>query len=109
MGPLSDGARTPGGISHPAAYRMARRHKPRRGPGNVWIYPKSEDVLEECELRTVADYIATRRQTIVTYVATRPILDDCRQGKRKRGAVPHRWWWEQQMDLDVADATGSDD
>ena len=72
-----------------AAYRMARRHKPRRGPGNVWIYPKSEDVLEECGLRTVTDYIETRRQTITTYVATRPILDECRQGERKRGAVPH--------------------
>jgi hypothetical protein len=32
----------------------------------------------------------------------------CRQGERKRGAVPHRWWGEQQMDLDVNDATGSD-
>ncbi len=36
------------------AYQMARQHKPRRGPGNAWIYPKSEDVLEECSLCTVA-------------------------------------------------------
>jgi len=43
------------------------------------------------------------------YVTTRPILTECRQGERKRGAVPHRWWWEQQMDLDVNDATGSDE
>ncbi len=72
-----------------AAYRMACRHKPRRGPGNVWIYPKSEDVLEECGLCTVADYIKTRWQTITTYVATRLILDKCRQGERRQGAVPH--------------------
>ena len=26
-----------------------------------------------------------------------------------RGAVPHCWWWEQQMDLDVSDAIGSDE
>ena len=31
-----------------AAYGMAVRHKPQRGPGNRWIYPKSKDVLKEC-------------------------------------------------------------
>ncbi len=46
---------------------------------------------------------------IAVYVATRPILIECRQGEWKRGAVPHRWWWEQQMDLDVNDAIGSDE
>ena len=88
-----------------AAYRMAVRHKPRRGPVNRWIYPKSKDVLEECGMSTLEEY----QQTIAVYVATRPILIECRQGERKRGAVPHRWWWEQQMDLDVNDATGSDE
>ena len=92
-----------------AAYRMAVRHKPRRGPGHGWIYPKSKDVLEECGMSTLEEYITVRRQTIAVYVATRPILTECRQGERKRGAVPHRWWWEQQMDLDVNDPTGSDE
>ena len=58
---------------------------------------------------TLEEYIMIRRQTIAVYVATRPILIECRQGERKRGAVPHRWWWEQQMDLDVNDAIGSDE
>ena len=49
-----------------------------------------------------------RRQTITVYVATRPILIECRQGEQKRGAVPHHWWWEQPMDLDVSNAIGSD-
>jgi hypothetical protein len=49
------------------------------------------------------------RQTIVVYPATWPVLIECRQGKQKRGAVPHCWWWEQQMDLDVNDAIGSDE
>ena len=89
-----------------AAYRMAVRHKPRRGPVNRWIYPKSKDVLEECEMSTLEEYITVRRQTIavLVYVATRPILIECRQGERKRRAVPHCWWWEQQMDLDISDA-----
>ena len=92
-----------------AAYRMARWHKPCRSPGNAWIYPKLEDVLEECGLCTVAAYIETRWQTIATYVATHPILDKCRQGERRGGAVPHHWWWEQKMDLDLMDATGSNE
>jgi len=92
-----------------AAYQMAVRHKPRRGLGNRWIYPKSKDVLEEYGMSILEEYITIRRQTITVYVTTRPILIKCRQGKRKRGAVPHRWWWEQQMDLDINDATGSDE
>jgi hypothetical protein len=88
---------------------MTKQHKPRRGPGYQWIYPKSEDVLEECGLRTIGEYIDIRWQTIAVYVATRPILDKCEQGVRKRGAIPRRWWWEQKMSLDVADATGSDE
>ena len=91
-----------------AAYRMAKENKPRRRPGHWWVYPKSADVLEECGLKTIAEYINVRRQTIAEYVATRPILDKCVQGEQKRGAILCCWWWEQKMDLDVADATGSD-
>ncbi len=47
-----------------AAYRMAVRHKPRRGPGHGWIYPKSKDVLEECGMSTLEEYITIRWQTI---------------------------------------------
>jgi hypothetical protein len=92
-----------------AAYRMAVKHKPRKGPGNTWSYPKSKDLLEKCGMSTTEESIAVRRQMIAVYVATRPILHKCRQGERKRGAVPHRWWWEQQMDLDVNNTIGSDE
>jgi hypothetical protein len=87
-----------------AAYQMAKMHKPRRGPRNEWIYPRSEDVLKECGMKTIAKYVQIRQQTIVVYVATRPILQECRQGEQQRGAVLHPWWWEQPMDLDVPDA-----
>ena len=92
-----------------AGWRMAVRHKPWRGPGHGWIYPKSKDVLEECRMSTLAEYILVCRQTIAVYMATRPILTNCRQGKHKREAVPHRWWWEQQMDLDIHDPLGSNE
>jgi hypothetical protein len=87
-----------------AAWRMAQKHKLRRGPQKEWVYPKSEDVLRECGMKSIAEYIQIRRQTIAVYVATRPILQECRQGEQQSRAVPHRWWWEQPMDLDVPDA-----
>jgi hypothetical protein len=64
------------------------------------------DVLQECGLKTIEEYIGIRQQMIVVYVAARLILNECRQGKQKRGAVPRLWWWEQPMDLDVEDTFG---
>ncbi len=92
-----------------AAYRMAKTNRPKREPNREWIYPRSKDVLKECGMRTMEEYILACRQTIAVYVATRPILNECRQGERKRGAIPRHWWWEQPMDLDVHDAIGSDE
>jgi hypothetical protein len=82
---------------------MAKRNKPKRSPGNVWEYPRLEDVLRECGMKTMAVYIRIHWQTITAYVATHPILTKCRRGERKRGAAPHQWWWELPMDLDVPD------
>ncbi len=86
-----------------AVYRMAKMHKPKQGPGRTWIYPRSVDVLQECGLKTIEEYIFIRWQMIVVYVATRPIVNKCSQGEQKRGAVPRLWWWEQPMDLDIED------
>ena len=60
-------------------------------------------------MSTLAEYITVRWSTIAVYVATRPILTEYRRSEQKRGAVPHCWWWGQQMDLDVNDAFGSDE
>ncbi len=56
------------GLHIRAAYRMAKANKPKRGPGNVWEYPRSVDVLKECGMKTMEEYIRIRRQTIATYV-----------------------------------------
>ncbi len=87
-----------------AAWCMAQKHKPWQGSRKEWVYPKPEDVLRECGMKSIVEYIQICRQTIAVYVATRPILQECRQGEQQRGAVPHQWWWEQPMDLDVPDA-----
>jgi hypothetical protein len=89
-------------------YRMAKTNRPKRASNREWIYPRSEDVLKECGMRTMEEYILACRQTIAVYVATRPILNECRQGERKRGAIPRCWWWEQPIYLDAHDPIGSD-
>jgi hypothetical protein len=90
-----------------AAYKMARTHWPKRGANGVWVYPKMADVLEECGMNTITMYIQSCRQIVAMYVATRPILKACLEGKRWQGLMPHQWWWEQPMCLDVIDAIGS--
>jgi hypothetical protein len=86
-----------------AAYKMAKRHVPRRGPDRQWTYPKLEDVLEECGMYTIEEYIVKRRNTIAAYVVERSIFRDCVESERKQGSVPRKWWWEQEMDLDAYD------
>jgi hypothetical protein len=91
-----------------AAYKMARKHLPNRGANGVSVYPKLADVLKECDMATMAAYIQSRRQTIATYVAMRPIFTACVEGKQRRELMPRQWWWEQPMCLDAIDATESD-
>ncbi len=50
--------------------------------------------MKECGMKMLTESVLIRRQTIAEYVATHRILDECRQGEWKRGAIPCRWWWE---------------
>ncbi len=90
-----------------AAYKMAKEHVPGRGPGRRWAYPKSEDVLKEYGLHTISECIKVRRDMIAAYVVDRSIFHDCMDSEWKRGLVPRQGWWEQQMELDAYNATGS--
>ena len=83
-----------------AAWRMAREHRPRRGPRGTWVYPRSDDVLREVGLQTMEAYLKRRRQTIVAWVVDRPLHAACKGGARKQGSPQHLWWWEQEFDLD---------
>ncbi len=83
-----------------AAWRMARKNKPRREQDGVWVYPVSELVLEECGLHTMAAYVKVRRNTVVQAIAGRPVFNACRESRRRPGTSPRQWWWEQPMDLE---------
>jgi hypothetical protein len=56
------------------AYKIAQEHFPRRGANHAWTYPRLADVLEECRMQTIAEYICKRRDTIAVYVVTWAIL-----------------------------------
>ncbi len=86
---------------------MAKENVPKRGLDRTWTYPKSEDVLEECGLKTITEYIRVRMDTIAAYVMERSIFRDCMDLEQRQGSVPCQWWWEQEMNLDAYDATGS--
>jgi hypothetical protein len=36
-----------------AAYRMAKKHKPKKGQHHEWVYPRSSNVLQECGMATI--------------------------------------------------------
>jgi hypothetical protein len=82
------------------AYRMAKKHVPRWGPNQQWVYPPSDKVLEECGMHTIGHCINVRRETIAKYVVGCSIFAECQGADRRRGSVPRRWWWEQKMCLD---------
>ena len=58
-----------------AAHRMAGM-MPRRSPnGEIWTYPTTEEVLEAAGLYTVQTYIEVHRNTVLKFVAQRPIVE----------------------------------
>ena len=66
-----------------AAYGMAQGHKPCKGLLGKWEYPLTNDVLEECGLCSVKDYIDTLRSTIAMYVVTHPIFRECKEREQR--------------------------
>ena len=62
------------GFHIPVVYKMVREHQPRWGANHAWTYPRLADVLEECGMQTIAEYIHKQCNTIAVYVVTRPIL-----------------------------------
>jgi len=90
------------GFVYQAACRMARQHRKGKDQRTgEYIYPAREDVYEEVGLYTVEEYINRRRQTVASYIRDRPIFDLCMEGERQRGTRPRKWWWDQEVDVDL--------
>ena len=70
--------------------------------GETWVYPHLADVLHAARLKTVAEYIAKRRQTVHRTIVDRPILEECRGAERLCGSPVRLKWWEQDVGEEVS-------
>jgi hypothetical protein len=91
-----------------AAYRMAKKHKPWKGPNHVWVYPATEDVLKECGMHPISHYIGVRRETIFCYMEDWQFTPCARrvskEGDRRRGSGggSRRCAWATKMQTELA-------
>jgi hypothetical protein len=79
---------------HRCARYIARRHIKQKEDG-TWFHPPSHEVLEECGLLPIEDYIQKRKDTVMKYARGRPILDECMASSQASGANGHFVWWSQ--------------
>jgi hypothetical protein len=84
-----------------AAWHMVGKRLMKLHDG-TWMYPNSVDVLNGIGLKTIAHYIAVHWQHRANYIVNKPIFLTCVSGGRRRGSSVHQFWWEQSMDLEVA-------
>ena len=55
----------------------------------------------------VGKSIANRQNTVAQYIATRPLLDRCKEARGREGTRVLLWWWNQTgIDWEAAKARG---
>jgi hypothetical protein len=78
---------------HRVARKLTRRFPYYLRLADIWIYPSISETLEQAGMYTMQEYISRRRQYILPYSETRPILQACLQAGR--GSFPNRrFWWD---------------
>ena len=83
-----------GKFHHRVARRLTRQ-KLRKVQDRGWVYPPLEDAIAEAGLQEVNTYISHHQNTVVQYIATRPIMDLFMAVKRRPGPRVTMRWWEQ--------------
>ena len=71
--------------------------------GDVWVYPKSADVMAAAGLRPIRQSILRRRRTVLAAIEGRALLEQCREAEKQPGSPVRQYWWEQEFDLDAED------
>ena len=66
-------------------------------------------VLRAARARTIAEYIAARRQTILRTIVDRPISEECRGAERQRGSPPRLYWLEQEVEEELSSEEGEEE
>jgi hypothetical protein len=83
------------GFHHRVARRLSGKRPYYLSRGNQWVYPPIGEALEAAGLYPIEHYISVRQNTLADNVATRPILELCRETERQSGSARHRLWWTQ--------------
>ena len=90
--------------------RVARRltgRIPRRGRDGKWVYLSLAGVTKEVGVVRARTSVLRRKNTVVQFIATRPILGLCEVAERRRGTqVPQRWWEQPGIDWKLAREKG---
>ena len=76
--------------------------------GDVWVYPKSADVMAAAGLRPIRESILRRRRTVLAAIEGRKLLAECREAERQPGSPARRYWWEQEFELDEDEGDAGD-
>ena len=89
------------------AARWITGRQPWRGWDGKWHYPSLVGAMEEAGFTYVRTSITKRQNTVVQFIATRPLLDLC-EGKTQRGGVrvTMRWWDQKGIDWEKEKARG---
>jgi hypothetical protein len=78
---------------HRVARRLTRRHAIYLRHADLWIWPSITDTLAAAGMFTMSEYISKRREYILPYAESRPILNVCHHAGR--GSYPNRrFWWD---------------
>jgi hypothetical protein len=78
---------------HRVARRLTHRHAIYLRHADLWIWPSITDTLAAAGMFTISEYISKRREYLLRYSETRPILNICRHAGR--GSYPNRrFWWD---------------
>jgi hypothetical protein len=86
---------------HHRSTRYITRQHIRENPDGSWTCPSSKQVLETAGLFTIREYIKRRKNTIKTYLPSRPIYQKCISSKPlARNGNQSVWWCNQQTELD---------
>ena len=63
--------------------------------------------MREAGLTDIGKSIANRQNTVAQYIATRPLLDLCKEARAREGTrVPLRWWNQTGIDWEAAKTRG---
>ena len=82
-----------------ATYRVAKKHRPWKGPNHVWVYPATDAPYLALYWRQAGDNFSLYGRLEIHAL--------CTVGEQRRGLAPRKWWWEQKICLGDEDADGA--